>query len=160
MEGQGRLGRPKSGKGAHRSLGESGGEAPRRQEEPVGGFGWSRDGRWWLVGVTVAAAEGWLSGGGAPATDWRGERAGELERLLAHQKVPEVGVGVARSGLSAAARARRRRVMAVGGGPVRGSGRGGAEETQGTKGVRFKGLIGEVEVRGGGSTATGEERRR
>ena len=55
--------------------------------------------------MTVAAAEGWLSGGGAPATDWRGERAGELERLLAHQKVPEVGVGVARSGLSAAARA-------------------------------------------------------
>src|SRR6185437_5359328 len=55
-EGQGRLGRPKSGKGAHRSLGKSGGEAPRRQEEPVGGFGWSRDCRWWLVGVTVAAA--------------------------------------------------------------------------------------------------------
>ena len=42
--------------------------------------------------------------------------------------------------------------MAVGGGPVRGSGRGGAEETQGTKGVRFKGLTGEVEVRGGRST--------
>ena len=55
-EGQGRLGRPKSGKGAHQSLGESGGEAPRRREEPVGGFGWSGDGRWWLVGVTVAAA--------------------------------------------------------------------------------------------------------
>ena len=32
--------------------------------------------------------------------------------------------------------------MAVGGGPVRGSGRGGAEETQGTKGVPFKGLTG------------------
>ena len=60
--------------------------------------------------------------------------------------MPEVGVGVARSGLSAAARARRRRVVAVGGGPVRGSGRGGAEETQGTKGVRFKGLTGEVEA--------------
>ena len=74
--------------------------------------------------------------------------------------MPEVGVGVARSGLSAAARARRRRVMAVGGGPVRGSGRGGAEETQGTNGVRFKGLTGEVEVQGGGSTAAGEERRR
>ena len=109
--------------------------------------------------MTVAAAEGWLSGGGAPATDWRGERAGELERLLAHQKVPEVGVGVARSGLSAAARARRRRVVAGGGGPVRESGRGGAEETQGTKGFRFNGLTGEVEVRGGGSTAAGERRR-
>ena len=110
--------------------------------------------------MTVAAAEGWLSGGGAPATDWRGERAGELERLLAHQKVPEVGVGVARSGLSAVARARRRRVVAGGGGPVMRSGRGGAEETQGTKGVRFKGLIGEVEVRGGRSTAAGERRRK
>ena len=110
--------------------------------------------------MIVAAAEGWLSGGGAPATDWRGERAGELERLLAHQKVPEVGVGVARSGLSAAARARRRRVVAGGGGPVRESGRGGAEETQGTKGVRFKGLTGEVEVRGGRSTGADERRRK
>ena len=50
-------------------------------------------------------------------------------------------------------------MVAVGGGPVRGSGRGGAEETQGTKGVRFKGLTGEVEVRGGRSTAAGERRR-
>ena len=89
-----------------------------------------------------------------------GYGAREVERLLAHQKVPEVGVGVARSGLSAAARARRRLVVAVGGGPVRGSGRGGAEETQGTKEVRFKGLTGEVEVRGGRSTAAGERRRK
>jgi len=48
-----------------------------------------------------------------------GDGAREVEWLLAHQKVPEFGVGVARSGLSAAARARRRRVVAVGGGPVR-----------------------------------------
>ena len=125
-----------------------------------GGGSAGSGGRWWLVGVTVAAAEGWLSGGGAPATDWRGERAGELERLLAHQKVPEFGVGVARSGLSAAAKARRRRVVTGGGGPVRGSGRCGAEETQGTKGVRFKGLTGEVEVRGGCSTGADERRRK
>ena len=64
-----------------------------------------------------------------------GYGAREVERLLAHQKVPEFGVGVARSGLSAAAKARRRRVVAGGGGPVRGSGRCGAEETQGTKGI-------------------------
>ena len=36
----------------------------------------------------------------------RGEDgAREVERLQAHQKVPEIGVGLARSGLSAAARA-------------------------------------------------------
>ena len=63
-----------------------------------------------------------------------GDGAREVERLLAHQKVPEVGVGVARSGLSVAARARWRRVVAVGGGPVRGSGKGGAGETEGTMG--------------------------
>ena len=88
-----------------------------------------------------------------------GDGAREVERLQAHQKVPEIAVGLARSGLSAAARARRRRLVAGGGGPVRGSGRGVAEETQGTKGFRFKGLTGEVEVRGGGSTAASERRR-
>ena len=42
--------------------------------------------------------------------------------------MPEVGVGVARSGLSAAARARRRRVVAAGGGPVRRRGEDWARE--------------------------------
>ena len=32
-----------------------------------------------------------------------GDGAREVERLQAHQKVPEIGVGLARSGLSAAA---------------------------------------------------------
>ena len=65
---------------------------------------------------------GELCSGWIPASRVVGGESGgarEVEQLMAHQLVPEVGVGVARSGLSAAARARRRRVVAVGGGPVR-----------------------------------------
>ena len=67
--------------------------------------------------VAPAAEED--GGGGAPVRRRGEDGAREIERLQAHQKVPEIGVGVTRSGLSAAARARRRRVVAVGSGPVR-----------------------------------------
>ena len=59
-------------------MGESGGEAPRRREEPVGGFGWSREGRWGLVGVTVAAAEEGTSDEGVPVPRKGEGLAGEV----------------------------------------------------------------------------------
>ena len=59
-------------------MGESGGEAPRRREEAVGGFGWSRDGLWWLVGVTVAAAEEGTSDEGVPVPRKGEGLAGEV----------------------------------------------------------------------------------
>ena len=71
-------------------MGKSGGEAPQRREEPVGGFGWSWDGRWWLVGVTVAAVEGWLGGGGAPVAIGRKSRALEIQWSEAKLVVPRV----------------------------------------------------------------------
>ena len=79
----------------------------------------ARGGLWRQIRVlrrVVVVGDG---GGGAPMRRRGGDGAREVERLLAHQKVPEFGVGVARSGLSAAARARRRRVVAAVGGPVR-----------------------------------------
>ena len=65
----------------------------------------ARGGLWRRVRVlrrVVVVGDG---GGGAPMRRRGGDGAREVERLQAHQKVPEIGVGLARSGLSAAARA-------------------------------------------------------
>ena len=74
---QGRVGRPESGVGAHRRCGRSGGEAPRRREEPVDSLGWSWDGRWWRCHGAAAPAEGARGAGGAPAREERRGPAGE-----------------------------------------------------------------------------------
>ena len=68
---------PESGVGAHRRCGRSGGEAPRRREEPVDSFGWSWDGRWWRCHGAAAPAEGARGAGGAPAREERRGPAGE-----------------------------------------------------------------------------------
>ena len=65
----------------------------------------ARGGLWRRVRVlrrVVVVGDG---GGGAPMRRRGEDGAREVERLQAHQKVPEIGVGLARSGLSAAARA-------------------------------------------------------
>jgi len=85
--------------------GEGGQGARGDHGAPLGGFGMARGGLWRQVRVlrrVVVVGDG---GGGAPIRRRGGNGAREVERLQAHQKVPEIGVGLARSGLSAAARA-------------------------------------------------------
>ena len=75
--GGGEHGWPESGVGAHRRCGRSGGEAPRRREEPVDSLGWSWDGRWWRCHGAAAPAEGARGAGSAPAREERRGPAGE-----------------------------------------------------------------------------------
>jgi len=65
----------------------------------------ARGGLWRRVRVLRRAVVVGDGGGGAPMRRRGEDGAREVERLQAHQKVPEIGVGLARSGLSAAARA-------------------------------------------------------
>jgi len=77
FEKQRRGGRRDSGVGAHRGLGESGGKASRRREEPKGGLGWARDGWRRRLRGAGAPAAAFGSGGGGPVVRGGGERVGE-----------------------------------------------------------------------------------
>ena len=65
----------------------------------------ARGGLWRRVRVLRRAVVVGDGGGGAPMRCREEDGAREVGRLQAHQKGPEIGVGLARSGLSAAARA-------------------------------------------------------
>ena len=65
-EGTGRAAPPFPGEGARRWRGPRGRGGCRRRELPLGVLGGAWGGRRRLVGVTVAAAAVWLSGGGVP----------------------------------------------------------------------------------------------
>ena len=100
--------RPKSGDVGRRRREGRGQGARGDHGASVEGFGRGGGGLQRRLDVCRRPAVSCATGGGAPMRLRGGYGAREVERLLAHQKVPEVGAGVARSGLSVAGRARRR----------------------------------------------------